>query len=54
MEKHIAMCQVNSQWDLLCDAGSSNPALCDELGGVGWGGRWEGALRGGGLMYICG
>ena len=47
---------LNSQPAGICynDAGSSNPALCDNLEGVGWGGRWEGVSRGKGHMHAYG
>ena len=31
---------------LLYDTGNQKPLLCDNLEGRGWGGRWEGGLRG--------
>ena len=37
--------------NLLYDAGSSNPVLCDYLEGVGWGGRWERGSGRRGRMY---
>ena len=36
---HITLCKIDSG-DLLCDAGTSNPVLCDNLEG------WDG-VRGG-------
>ena len=39
-------------WNLLYDAGSSNPVLCDYLEGVGQGGRWEGGSRGKTHIFI--
>ena len=39
---YITICKIDSQWNLLYDAGRSNPALCDNLEGWnGVGGDWE-------------
>ena len=45
---HIKKCITASRWEL-CDAGSSNPALCDNL--ERWDGRW-GEVQEGGDMGI--
>ena len=41
MEIYITICKIDSQWEFaICLRTPCQP------GGVGWGGRWEGGLRG--------
>ena len=46
---HIKKCITATSGNVLCDAGSSNPALCDDV--ETWDGRW-GEVQEGGHMCI--
>ena len=50
METYITICKIDSQWEFAVAQESQTGAL-NQPRGVGWGGRWEGGLKGRGYMY---
>ena len=49
METYTAICKI-ANGNLLLGSGNSNRGSVSTTG-VGWGGRWEGGLKGRGYMY---
>ena len=54
METYITICKIDSQWEFAVWLRKLKQGLCINLEGVGWGGRWEGSLKGRGYMYTYG
>ena len=52
METYITVCKIDSQREFLAQETQTGASY--QPRGVGWGGRWEGGLRGRGHMYIYG
>ena len=50
MGTYIAICKIDSQWEFAVWFRKLKQGLCIR---VGWGGRWEGVLKGKGYMYTC-
>ena len=50
METYITICKIDSQWEFAVAKKSQTGAL-NQPRGVGWGGKWEGGLKGRGYMY---
>ena len=50
METYITICKIDSQWEFAVWLRKLKQALYQPRG-VGWGGRWEGCLRGRRHMY---
>ena len=54
METYITICKIDSQREFAEGLRKLKQRLCINLRGVGWGGRWEGSLKGKGYMYTYG
>ena len=54
VETYTARCKVDRQWEFAVWLRERKPELCDDLGGMGWSGRWEGGLPGRGHKYTYG
>ena len=53
METYITICEVDSQWEFAVWLRNKTGAPYQPRG-MGWGGRWEGGLKGRGYMYTYG
>ena len=53
METYITICEIDSQWVFAVWLRKSN-RVSVQPGGIGWGGGWEGVLKGRGYMYTYG
>ena len=54
METYITMCKIESLWEFAVCLRKPKQGLCINLGGGGWGGRWEGGSEGREYMFTCG
>ena len=57
METYITVCTIESHQEYAVWLRKLKQGLCISLegwGGVGWGGRWEGASKGRGYVYTYG
>ena len=53
METYITVCKIDSQREFAVWLGKQTWALYQPRG-AGWGGKWEGGLKGRGYMYTYG
>ena len=54
METYITTCKIDSQREFAVWLRKLKQGLCINLGGVGWGGRWDGGSKGRGYTYTYG